>query len=97
MTQLQAAIGVSTSNDALLDLFECISNLLKRLHFYAERIPMSPMMSDMVVKIMGEVLAVLGLATKQIKQGRFSKWFHRLQNVPDQAHCRNICQEIPRR
>jgi hypothetical protein len=32
------------------------------------------MMSEIVVKIVGEVLAVLALATKQIKQGRLSKW-----------------------
>ncbi len=31
-------------------------------------------MSDIVTKIMVEVLSVLALATKQIKQGRFSKW-----------------------
>ena len=96
MTLLQAAIGISTSNDALLDLFECVSNLLKRLHIYTERIPLSPMMLDMVVKIMGEVLVVLALATKQIKQGHLSKWAHRLRNVPYQ-YCRNTCQEIPRR
>jgi hypothetical protein len=32
------------------------------------------MMSDIVVKVMGEVIVVLALATKQIKQGRLSKW-----------------------
>jgi hypothetical protein len=31
-------------------------------------------MSDVMVKIMVEVLSVLALATKQINQGRFSKW-----------------------
>jgi hypothetical protein len=31
-------------------------------------------MSDIIVKIMVEVLSVLALATKQIKQGRFSKY-----------------------
>jgi hypothetical protein len=30
-------------------------------------------MTDIIVKIMAEILSVLGLATKQIKQGRFSK------------------------
>lgn len=95
MTSPQAAIGISTSSDALLDLFECVSNILKRLHIYVERIPFSPMMSDIVVKIMGEVLAVLALATKQIRQGRLSMWAHRLQNLPDQAYHRNYCQEVP--
>jgi hypothetical protein len=32
------------------------------------------MMSDIAVKIMVEVLSVLALATKQINQGRLSKW-----------------------
>jgi len=31
-------------------------------------------MSEIVVKIIAEVIAVLALATKQIKQGRLSKW-----------------------
>jgi hypothetical protein len=31
-------------------------------------------MSDIMVKIMVEVLSVLALATKQINQGRFSEW-----------------------
>ena len=31
-------------------------------------------MTDIVVKIMLEVLSVLALATEQIKQGRFSKY-----------------------
>ena len=74
MTLLQAAIGISASYDALLDLFECVANFLNRLHIYTDKIPLSPMISDIVVKIMGEVFAVLALATKQVKQGRLSKW-----------------------
>ena len=31
-------------------------------------------MSDIIAQIMVEVLSVLALATKQIKEGRFSKW-----------------------
>ena len=37
-------------------------------------IPPTTTMSDIIVKIMVEVLSVLALATKQIKQGRFSKY-----------------------
>jgi hypothetical protein len=74
MTLLQAAIGISASYDALLDLFECVANFLNRLHIYTDKIPLSPMISDIVVKIMSEVFAVLALATKQVKQGRLSKW-----------------------
>jgi hypothetical protein len=70
----QAATGVSASYDALVDLFECVANFLKRLYIYTEKISLSATMSDIMVKIVAEVLSVLALATKQIKQGRFSKW-----------------------
>jgi len=70
----QAAIGVSSGYDALLELFECVANFLKRLHIYTEKITLSSTMSDIIAQIMVEVLSVLALATKQIKEGRFSKW-----------------------
>jgi hypothetical protein len=70
----QAAIGISSSYDALVDLFECVGNFLDRLRVYTE-IPFSPSMSGIITKIMVEVLSVLSLATKQIKQGRLSKGF----------------------
>jgi hypothetical protein len=68
----QAASSVSSSYDALLDLFECIGSFLQRLVVYT-RIPPTHEMTDIIVKIMVELLSVLALATKQINQGRFSK------------------------
>ena len=70
----QAAIGVSTSYDALVDLFECVANFLNRLRIFTD-IPFSPSMSGIITKILVEVLSVLSLATKQVKQGRLSKEF----------------------
>jgi hypothetical protein len=69
---LQTASGVSSSYDALVDLFECVGGFLKRLRIYTD-LPLTPMMMEISVKIMVELLSVLALATKQIKQGRFSK------------------------
>jgi hypothetical protein len=43
-----------------------------RLEVYTT-IPPTPMMMDLIIKIMVELLSVLALATKQIKQGRFSE------------------------
>ena len=40
-------------------------------------IPPTPMMMDLVVKIVAELFLVLASATKQNKQGRFSKCFLR--------------------
>jgi hypothetical protein len=37
-------------------------------------IPPTPAMTEVLVKIMTEILSVLSLATKQINQGRFSKF-----------------------
>lgn len=70
--EYQAASGVTSSYDAVLDLFECLGNFLKRLEIYTT-IPPIPAMTDIIVKIMMELLSVLALATKQIEQGRFSK------------------------
>ena len=56
-----------------MDLFECIGNFLKRLRIYTD-VPLTPLMTDIIGQIMVELLSVFALATKQIKQGRFSKW-----------------------
>jgi hypothetical protein len=72
---IQAVEGASSSYDALLDLFECLGSFLKRLDIYTNA-PLTPIMTDIIVKILVELLSVLALATKQIKQGRFSKPRH---------------------
>ena len=76
----QTAKGVSSSYDALIDMFESLGNFLKRLDIYAN-LPPTPMMTDIIVKILVELLAVLALATKQIKQGRFSECAVNIQYV----------------
>jgi hypothetical protein len=67
----QAAEGVSASYDALLELFECIGNFLKRLEIYTN-ISLNPLMTEIIAKIMAELIYVLALAKKQIRQGRLS-------------------------
>jgi hypothetical protein len=66
---------VSTSYDALLELFECLGNFLKRLQIYTG-IALDPLMTDIVAKIMVELISILAVAKKQIGRGRLSK--HRL-------------------
>ena len=67
----QAAKGVSDSYDALTSLFECFEHYLTRLKVFTE-IPSS--VGGILVKIMAELLAVLALATQQIKQGRVGEF-----------------------
>jgi fungal STAND N-terminal Goodbye domain len=69
----QAASGVTSSYDALLEQFERLGNFLQRLEIYM-KIPPTTMMTDIIVRIMVEVLSVLALATKQVKQGRLSRF-----------------------
>jgi hypothetical protein len=62
------------SYDALVDLLESIEHFLNRLDIYT-RIPLTAPMTDMVIKILVELLSTLALATKQIKQGISSESF----------------------
>ena len=68
----QAAWDVRSSADTLIDIFERIENFFRRLEVYTEVPPTAEMM-DMMVKIMVEILSILGIATKEIKQGRASE------------------------
>jgi hypothetical protein len=64
---------VSKSYDSLVDTFECIENFLIRLNIYTEIPPdEAGAMTEMVTKIMTELITVLALATKEMKQGRLS-------------------------
>jgi hypothetical protein len=46
---------------------------LRRLEIYTE-VPSSTEMMDIIIQIMVEILSILGIATKEIKQGRLSKY-----------------------
>ena len=69
----QAAKDVSESQDALVDIFERIENFFRRLETYIE-VPPTAAMTDIIVKIMVEVLNIFAISTKEIKQGRTSAW-----------------------
>ena len=68
----QAAKDVRASQDTLMDIFEHIENFFRRLEIYTE-VPQTTEMMDLVIQIMVEVLSILGIATKQIKQSRPSE------------------------
>jgi len=68
----QAARDIRSSQETLIDIFERIENFFRRLEVYTE-VPPTPEMMDMMVKIMVEILSILGTATKEIKQGRTSE------------------------
>jgi uncharacterized membrane protein len=56
----------------LVNLLESIEHFLKRLDIYT-KIPPTPALAEILVKIIAELLSTLGLVTKEIKQNRPSE------------------------
>jgi len=69
---MQAAKGIISNCEALIDLLESIEHFLNRLDIYT-RIPPSPAMDEIVVKILVELISTLGLVTEELKQRRSSE------------------------
>jgi hypothetical protein len=67
----QAAKDVEASQDALADLFGSIEIFFRRLESYTT-VPSTDAMTDIIVKIMIEVLDIFAIATKEMRQGRAS-------------------------
>ena len=69
---LQAVKDVRGAQDTLVDVFGRVESFFRRLEIYTEVPPTTEMM-DTIIRIMVEVLCILGIATKEIKQGRMSE------------------------
>ena len=69
----QAAKDARASQDALVDIFEHIEMFFRRLQIYTE-VPSTMEMMEIIIQIMVEVLSILGIAIKEIRQGRMSKY-----------------------
>ena len=63
----------------LATVFERIENFFKRLETYVE-VPPTTGMTDIIVTIMVEVLSILSIATKEIKQSRASELVAEVMN-----------------
>ncbi|KAF8471605.1 hypothetical protein DFH94DRAFT_768506 [Russula ochroleuca] len=67
-----AAKDVLASQDTIVDIFGRIEMFFQRLETYTKARPTTEMM-DITIQIMVEVLSILGIAMKEIKQGRISE------------------------
>ena len=63
-----------SSYEALLNLFERVQFFLQRLDHYTA-VPLTPEMTLLLGKIMAQVLIVLALSTKEMKERRISMYF----------------------
>ena len=79
----QAIKGVIDSYDALVELLELIEHFLRRLDIYT-KIPPTAALTEIVVKVMVELLSTLASATKQIQQGQASE-FIPINALPDSS------------
>jgi len=69
---LLAAKDVSNSREALIELFSRIEFFLRRLEIHTE-VPPTTAMTEILVRIMVEVLMIVGMMTKEVKNGRLSE------------------------
>ena len=68
----QAAKGVRKDQGTLIEIFERMEGFFRRLEIYAAVRPTAEMM-DTIIQIMVEILSILGIATKEIKESRLSE------------------------
>jgi hypothetical protein len=68
----QTIKGVKDSYDALVELLESIEHFLYRLDIYTKITP-TVAMTEMLVKILVELLSTLAFATKEVRQGKPSE------------------------
>ena len=85
----QAAKDARASQDTLIDIFERIEMFFRRLEIYTG-VPSTTEMMDTIIQIMVEVLLILGTATKEIRQGRMSKYLLLEHDNVDRAMFREI-------
>ncbi|KAI9432782.1 hypothetical protein H4582DRAFT_2132092, partial [Lactarius indigo] len=74
---LQAIKDVRASRDSLVNLFGRMEYFFMRLERYIHIRPTAAM-TDIIVKIMVEVISILGIVTKEIRQGRTKKYLKKL-------------------
>jgi hypothetical protein len=68
----QVAKDVIASHGTLLNLFERIQLFTQRLNIYIG-IPLTAGLTELLGKIMGQVLSILALSTKEMTQRRISE------------------------
>lgn len=69
---LQAAKDDRRGQDTFFRVFEPIECFLGRLETHTDVPPTTEMM-DIIIRIMVEIISILGMATKEIRQGQMSE------------------------
>ena len=88
----QIAKNIRASQEALFSLFERLEAFFQRLEIYALA-ALDQKMVNTITKIMVEVLNIIGIATKESKQGLTSTYFLYKQVSVDRAIFREMSKE----
>jgi hypothetical protein len=91
----QAFKSVVSDLKRAIELLESIESFLNRLDIYT-KVPPTPAMTEMIVKIMVELLSILALATNQIRRGTSSEFVF-ANILLGSTQCRELCKEAFRR
>ena len=68
----QTVKDVLDDYDTLAELLQSVEHFLNRLEIYT-KIPPTVSMTEIIIKILVELLSILALATKQLQQGKLSE------------------------
>ncbi|KAI9432837.1 hypothetical protein H4582DRAFT_2131960 [Lactarius indigo] len=79
---LIAAKSTMASRDVLVELFSRIESFFRHLETYTEA-PPTQVVTDVLVKVMAEVLSVLAIATKGVKERRTKTILKKLAGMSD--------------
>jgi hypothetical protein len=80
------------SYEALVKLLERIQFFLQRLHHYTS-VALTPEMRELLAKIMAQILSILALSTKKMKERRISWSIQLIYFLVTDYKARNVYEE----
>jgi hypothetical protein len=80
------------SYEALVKLLERIQFFLQRLHHYTS-VALTPEMTELLAKIMAQILSILALSTKKMKERRVSWSIQLIYFLVTDYKARNVYEE----
>ncbi len=87
---------VIASYEALVKLLERIQFFLQRLYHYTS-VPLTPEMAELLAKIMAQILSILALSTKAMKERRISWSIQSIYSFVTNCKARKIYEEANRK
>ena len=84
---------VAASHKKIIHLFERIKFFLQRLNIYTE-IPLTNEFTELLGKIMAELLSILAISTKEMTDGKTSELSHSISPLLADYDLRKVSEEV---